>query len=65
MEGGAVIRGYEPLLSWTTTTTGVVVETEKGSYEADQLIVSTGAWVGDHVPVLSGISVPDLAILAT
>ena len=56
MECGAVIRGYEPLLSWTTTASGVVVETVKGTYEADQLIVSTGAWIGDHVPVLSGIS---------
>jgi sarcosine oxidase len=63
MECGAVIRGYDPLLSWTTTTTGVVVETDRGRYESDQLIVSTGAWIGDHVPALSGISMPERQVL--
>ena len=63
MECGAVIRGYELMLSWTTTTSGVVVETDKGRYEADQLIVSTGAWIGEHIPALSGISAPERQVL--
>jgi sarcosine oxidase len=63
MERGAVIRGHEPMLSWTTTPSGVIVETAKGRYEAEQLIVSTGAWIGDHVPVLNGISVPERQVL--
>ena len=63
MECGAVIRGYEPMLSWTTTTSGVKIETTKGIYEAEQLIVSTGAWIGNHVPLLSGVSVPERQVL--
>jgi sarcosine oxidase len=63
MERGAVIRGHEPLLSWTTTSSGVSIETPKGRYEAEQLILSTGAWIGDHVPVLNGISVPERQVL--
>ena len=63
MECGAIIRGYEPMLSWTTTTSGVRVETTKGSYEAEQLIVSTGAWIGNHVPLLAGVSVPERQVL--
>jgi len=63
MECGAIIRGYEPMLSWTTTSSGVHVETTKGSYEAEQLIVSTGAWIGNHIPLLSGVSVPERQVL--
>src|SRR6476469_9139085 len=63
MECGAVIRGYEPMLSWTTTTSGVKIETTKGIYEAEQLIVSTGAWIGNNVPLLSGVSVPERQVL--
>jgi sarcosine oxidase len=63
IECGAVIRGHEPMLSWTTTSSGVTVETSKGLYEADQLIVSTGAWIGDHIPLLSGVSVAERQVL--
>lgn len=63
MERGAEIHGHEPVVSWTTTTTGVRVESAKGSYEAEQLVVSTGAWIGKHIAELEGICVPERQVL--
>jgi sarcosine oxidase len=41
---GADLRFGEPVLSWEATEGGVRVETPKGSYEAERLVVSPGAW---------------------
>jgi sarcosine oxidase len=60
---GGEIHGFEPMLSWETTPTGVAVTTEKATYTAEQLILSTGAWIGSHVPALSGISRPERQVL--
>ncbi len=35
----------------------------KGVYTADQLIISTGAWIGTHVPELAEISRPERQVL--
>jgi sarcosine oxidase len=63
IEAGAEIRGYEPMLSWTTTSTGVRVETAKGSYAAGQVIFSSGAWIGQHLSELQRVSVPERQVL--
>jgi sarcosine oxidase len=41
---GADLRFEEELLSWEPTEYGVLVETTSGTYEAEQLVVSGGAW---------------------
>ncbi len=41
---GADLRFGEGITSWEATASGVRVETERGSYEAERLVVSAGAW---------------------
>jgi len=41
---GAELRFEEELLSWEPTQSGVLVETASGTYEAQRLVVSAGAW---------------------
>jgi sarcosine oxidase len=41
---GADLRFGEELLSWELTESGVLVETASGTYEAERLVVSAGAW---------------------
>ena len=44
---GAELRFEERITSWEATPSGVRVETERGSYEAERLVVSAGAWAGE------------------
>jgi sarcosine oxidase len=41
-----------------------VVRTERGTYEADRLIVSAGAWLGKLLPSLAPLAVPERQVLA-
>jgi sarcosine oxidase len=41
---GADIRAREPVRGWEGGADGVRVETERGSYAADRLVVAAGAW---------------------
>jgi sarcosine oxidase len=41
---GADLRFEEPMLSWEASEGGVRVETPDGSYEAERLVISPGAW---------------------
>jgi sarcosine oxidase len=41
---GAELRFEEPILSWEASGEGVLVETRAGSYEAERLVISPGAW---------------------
>jgi sarcosine oxidase len=41
---GADLRFEEPVLSWKASPWGVRVETSEGSYEAERLVISPGAW---------------------
>jgi sarcosine oxidase len=43
---GAQIHPDEPVLRWQAGAEGVSVRTGRGSYSADQLIVTAGAWAG-------------------
>jgi sarcosine oxidase len=44
MRRGAVIRAHEPILGWTADDAGVTVQTARGTYHAEQLIFTAGAW---------------------
>ena len=49
---GADLRFDEPLLSWAPDGAGVVVTTAHGTLRADRLILSTGAWMTEHMAPL-------------
>lgn len=41
---GATLRGCEPAIDWHATDSGVTVRTARGTYEADRLVITAGAW---------------------
>lgn len=51
---GADIRTNEPMLDWSPTADGgVTVRTERGSYSAGRLVITSGGWITDAVPALA------------
>ena len=52
-ELGAIARGNERVVSWTSSADGVEVTTNVGTYSAAKLIVSAGAWSEDLLPQVS------------
>lgn len=64
MQSGAVLRAREAVLEFTPIAGGGVrVRTDRGVYEAGQIIVSAGAWVGELIPGLSASAVPERQVL--
>lgn len=61
MDAGAVLRAREAIISYEVLPAqqGVEVVTDRGVYRARRLILSTGAWIGEHAPPLKPISVPE------
>jgi sarcosine oxidase len=60
---GAEIHGHEQVLEWTPLEGGVRVRTDRGTYEADKLVMTAGAWNGDLIDVLEGLAVPERQVL--
>ncbi|HLZ07828.1 MAG TPA: FAD-dependent oxidoreductase, partial [Chloroflexota bacterium] len=46
---GAEIHGRERVLEWKSTSDGIVVQTDRGSYVADRVVISAGAWTSSLV----------------
>ena len=64
LAAGADIRAREAILDWEVTGAGTIrVRSSRGTYEAGRLVLSTGAWIGDHVPALAGKAVPERQVL--
>jgi sarcosine oxidase len=63
LELGAKIHGRERVLGWEETPAGVRVVTDRGVYEAEQLVVAAGAWMGALVPELEQLAVPERQVL--
>jgi sarcosine oxidase len=61
---GAEVHARERVLGWEPHSDGIRVRTDHGSYEADRLIVSAGAWVGEMLPDLKPITSPERQVLA-
>ena len=61
---GAEIHARERVLEWEPLEGGVRVRTDRGSYEADKLVVTAGAWDAELVDVLDGLAVPERQVLA-
>lgn len=52
---GAVWHEHEPALSWGSTPSGVRVTTAMGTYHADRLVITAGAWAAT---ALAGLGLP-------
>jgi sarcosine oxidase len=57
LERGAEIHGHERVLGWESKSGKYQIRTDRGFYEAGQLVFSAGAWIGKllakkNVPVL-------------
>lgn len=73
---GATIHAREQVQDWTEIdgtggtngTNGVgdrvCVETSKGAYEADQIVIATGAWSGRFLPALDAFLTPTRHVMA-
>lgn len=61
---GADIRAREAMLGFEPTAGGGVrVRTAAGTYEAGSIVLATGGWIGEHVPALRTIAVPERQVL--
>lgn len=60
---GATIHGREPALAWSAEGDGVRVRTGRGTYTADKLVISAGAWAGKLIPRLATLAVPERQVL--
>lgn len=64
LNSGARLRARECLLEFAPLGGGGVrVRTDKGEYEAGQLILTAGAWMGELVPQLGTLAVPERQVL--
>jgi len=61
---GAAIHARERVLGWEPLDDGVRVETEKGAYTANRLVVTAGAWAATLVPELASLAVAERQVLA-
>jgi sarcosine oxidase len=64
LEAGAEIHGHEQVRSWELTDGGVRVDTDRGTYEAERLVISAGAWMSDFLPEMAHLFVPERQVLA-
>jgi sarcosine oxidase len=62
-EAGATIKAREGAIAWESGPDGVTVTTDKGVYHADQLVLSTGAWMGKMIPGFAPLAVPERQVL--
>ncbi|MHB9288865.1 N-methyl-L-tryptophan oxidase [Halobacteriales archaeon Cl-PHB] len=61
---GATIRAREPVMDWQSTASGVTVTTTKGTYAADRLVLTAGAWTGDLLEGLDPVTTVERQVLA-
>lgn len=62
---GAEIHARTQVEDWTETVDGGVrVETDQENYEAEKLVLATGAWNQKFTDILNGLAVPERQVLA-
>ena len=61
---GAEIHTDEPILDWAPVGDGVRVRTDRATYPAERLVVTTAAWLPKLVPPLAHLAVPERQVLA-
>ncbi len=60
---GATIREHEPVLEWNAGGGKVTVRTDRATYEAGQLVLAAGPWMGALVPELRARLVPERQVV--
>ncbi len=60
---GADLRFNERVREWQPTASGVRVRTDAGTYEAGQLVLAAGAWMGSLAPALASRLTPERQVL--
>ncbi len=63
MARGAELHGHETVLGFEVAGDGIEVATDRGRYQADRLVVSAGAWIGDLLEPLAGRAVAERQVL--
>lgn len=58
LDHGATVHARERVVDWESTADGVRVDTDRGTYLADRLVVAAGAWAADSVDALDGVLEP-------
>ncbi len=61
---GAEVHGRERVLEWVPLEGGVRVRTDRGTYEAEKLVITAGAWNGHLLNILDGLVAPERQVLA-
>ncbi len=61
---GADLRFGERVTSWESDGEGIRVTTDTGTYKAERLVVTAGAWMSRLVPRLDGLAEPERQVLA-
>ena len=66
MSFGAEIHARERVLGWDAHPggEGVVVTTDRGRYEAERLILTAGAWIGELAPIVRRLAIAERQVLA-
>ena len=60
---GATIREHEPVLEWKAGGGMVSVRTDRTTYDAGQLVIAAGPWMGALVPELRTRLVPERQVV--
>lgn len=60
---GATVRARETVESWKHDEGGVTVRTDRGTYAADRLVVTAGAWTGQLFPSMADVLEPERQVL--
>jgi sarcosine oxidase len=56
---GAEIRAREHVVNWEAMAGGVLIQTNRETYQADHLVICAGAWAGHVLPDLAPLAVPE------
>lgn len=64
LAAGATVHAREPVTSWSADGERVRVQTDRGVYTANKLVLSPGAWAGQLVPALAKLAIPERQVLA-
>lgn len=55
MADGAEMRAHEPVTEWTADGNTGSVRTPRRVYDADSVVIASGAWAADHVAAVEGL----------
>ena len=60
---GATIREHEPVLEWKAGRGMVTVRTDRATYDAGQLVLAAGPWMGELFPTLRTRLAPERQVV--